>query len=180
MNPHLILLVIPQNRFCGKQLFDLKGVLLKESNKCLILSKTGKEAKGEEKSSIEPDGMLVDWDRYLPARQKFDAVIVIGGKGSKTSIWEDPILPQILTDHFRAGKVLGAFGLSVVALARAGLISQCEVSAIDDQACLKELEDAGAFPEEKKMIATGRIITSNDPEGGKNFGEALIRMLGKE
>ena len=137
-------------------------------------------AKGDEKSSIEPDGMLVDWNRFLQGRQKFDAVIVIGGKGSKTSIWEDPILPQILTDHFRAGKVLGAFGLSVVALARAGLISQCEVSAIDDQACLKELEDAGAFPEEKKMIATGRIITSNDPEGGKNFGEALIRLLGEE
>ena len=176
----LILLVIPPNRFCSQQLFDLKEVLVKKSVQCRVLSKTGKEGKGEDKSLIQPDGMLVDWNRYLQGKQKYDAVIVIGGKGSKTSIWEDPILPQILTDHFRAGKILGAFGLSVVALARAGLISQCEISAIDDQACLQELENAGAFPEEKNIITAERIITSKDPEGGKRFGEALLRMLGQE
>ena len=171
------LLVIPQNRFCEQELSDLKEILDQGSSKCVVLSKSGKEGKGEGQTILQPDGMLVDWNRHLLGKQKYDAVIVIGGKGSKNSIWEDPILPQILTDHFRAGKILGAFGLSVVALARAGLISQCEISAINDQACLKELEDAGAFPEEKKMIATERIITSKDPEGGKKFGEALLRML---
>ena len=178
MNSPLILLVIPQNRFCDQQLFDLKKILENRKVECRILSKSGKEAKGEDKLSIQPDGMLVDWNRYLQGRQKYDAVIVIGGKGSKNSIWEDPILPQILTDHFRSGKILGAFGLSVVALARAGLISQCEISAIDDQACLQELEDAGAFPDAKNMITAERIITSKDPEGGKKFGEVLLRMLG--
>ena len=116
----------------------------------------------------------------MQGKQKYDAVVVIGGKGSKNSIWEDPILPQILTDHFRAGKILGAFGLSVVALARAGLISQHEISAIDDQACLQELANAGAFPEEKQIIRAERIITSKDREGGKKFGEALLRMLRQE
>ena len=180
MDSPLILLVIPQNRFCSQQLFDLREILEKKTVQCRILSKTGKEAKGEDKSFIQPDGMLVDWNRFLQGRNKYDAVIVIGGKGSKISIWEDPILPQILTDHFRAGKILGAFGLSVVALARAGLVSQCEISAINDQTCLKELADAGAFPEEKKIITTERIITSNDLEGGTKFGEALLRMLGQE
>ena len=180
MDSRLILLVIPQNRFCSQQLFDLKEVLVKKTAQFRVLSKTGKEAKGEDKSFIQPDGMLVDWNRHLQGKQKYDAVIIIGGKGSKTSIWEDSILPQILTDHFRAGKILGAFGLSVVALARAGLISQCEISAIDDQACLQELEDAGAFPDAKNMITAERIITSKDPEGGKRFGEVLLRMLGWE
>ena len=180
MRSPLILLVLPQNRFCGQQLSDLKEVLVKAKRQYRILSKSGKEAKGEDKSSIQPNGKLVDWNRYLQGKQKYDAVIIMGGKGSKTSIWDDPILPQILTDHFRAGKILGAFGLSVVALARAGLVCQYEVSAIDDQACLKELEDAGAFPEEKEIIITGKIITSNDPAGGKSFGEALLRMLRQE
>ena len=180
MDSPLILLIIPQNRFCSQQLFDLKEVLVKKMAQCRILSKTGKEAKGEDKSFIQPDGILADWNRYLQGKQKYDAVIVIGGKGSKTSIWDDPILPQILTDHFRAGKILGAFGLSVVALARAGLISQCEISAIDDQACLQELADAGAFPGEKQIITNGKIITSKDSEGVKKFSEALLRMLGQE
>ena len=89
MNSPLILLVIPQKQFCSQQLFDLKELLIKKKGQCRILSKSGKEAKGEGKSSIQPDGMLVDWNRYLEGRQKYDAVIVIGGKGSKTSIWEN-------------------------------------------------------------------------------------------
>ena len=173
----LFLLVIPQNRFCEQQLFDLKKVLEEGAGECRVLSKSGKETKSDAKTLFQPDGMLVDWNRFLQGKEKYDAVIVIGGKGAKNSIWQDPILPQILTDHFRAGKILGAFGLSVVALARAGLISRCEVSAQKEEACLKELYDAGAFPEEKNLVVVDRIITSNDPGAGKIFGETILELL---
>ena len=179
MSSPLFLLVIPQNRVCEQQLFDLKKVLERESGKCLILSKSGKKVQSEEKTQVEPDGMLVDWNRYLQGKQKYDAVIVIGGKGSKSTIWNDSILPQILTDHFRAGKILGAFGLSVVALARAGLISRCEVSAINDEDCLKELKDVGAFPEEKNLVAVDKIITSNASNSGEVFGMKILELLEK-
>ena len=177
MSAALFLLVIPQNRFCEQQLFDLKEVLEGGGGECRILSKSGKEAKGEAKTLFQPDGMLVDWNRFLQGKPKYDAVIVIGGKGAKSSIWEDTILPQILTDHFRAGKILGAFGLSVVALARAGLISRCEVSAQKEEACLKELDDVGAFPEDKNLVVVNRIITSNDSSTGKIFGETILELL---
>jgi protease I len=177
MGKKLFLLVIPQNRFCEKQLFDLKKVLEEGAGKCLVLSKSGKETKSDAKSLFQPDGMLVDWNRFLQGKQKYDAVIVIGGKGAKSSIWEDPILPQILTDHFRAGKILGAFGLSVVALARAGLVSRCEVSAQKEEAFLKELDYAGAFPEEKNLVVVNRIITSNDSSTGKIFGKTILELL---
>jgi len=177
MSAALFLLVIPQNRFCEQQLFDLKEVLEGGGGECRILSKSGKEAKGEAKTLFQPDGMLVDWNRFLQGKPKYDAVIVIGGKGAKSSIWEDTILPQILTDHFRAGKILGAFGLSVVALARAGLVSRCEVSAQKEEACLKELDDAGAFPEDKNLVVVNRIITSNDSSTGKIFGETILELL---
>ena len=177
MSAALFLLVIPQNRFCEQQLFDLKEVLEGGGGECRILSKSGKEAKGEAKTLFQPDGMLVDWNRFLQGKPKYDAVIVIGGKGAKSSIWEDTILPQILTDHFRAGKILGAFGLSVVALARAGLVSRCDVSAQKEEACLKELDDAGAFPEDKNLVVVNRIITSNDSSTGKIFGETILELL---
>ena len=177
MSAALFLLVIPQNRFCEQQLFDLKEVLEGGAGECRVLSKTGKEAKGEAKTLFQPDGMLVDWNRFLQGKKKYDAVIVIGGKGAKSSIWEDTILPQILTDHFRAGKILGAFGFSVVALARAGLVSRCEVSVLKEEACLKELDDAGAFPEDKNLVVANRIITSNDPSAGKIFGETILELL---
>ncbi|GIS84720.1 MAG: hypothetical protein CM1200mP16_10200 [Nitrospina sp.] len=59
------LLVIPQNRFCEEELYDLKGVLNQGPGKCVVLSKSGKEAKGENKTILQPDGMLVDWNRHL-------------------------------------------------------------------------------------------------------------------
>lgn len=178
MTSRNFLLAVPQDRFCEKQLFDLKGTLAKVPSSCVILSKSGKEAKGEENFHLQPDGMLVDWNRHLPGKQKYDAVIVIGGKGSRRSIWEDAILPQILTDHFRAGKILGAFGLSVAALARAGLLSRREVSAPKDEKCMKELERAGAFPEAKPLVVADRIITSNDTDSGRIFGNTILELLG--
>ena len=174
---HHFLLVIPQNQFCEQELYDLKEILDQGSSKCVVLSKSGMEGKGEDKTILQPDGMLVDWNRHLLGKQKYDAVIVIGGKGSRNYIWEDPILPQILTDHFRANKILGAFGLSVVALARAGLISSCEVSAPKDEKCLQELEEVGAFPEDKALVVVDRIITSNDADSGKAFGEIILKLL---
>jgi len=72
---------------------------------------------------------------------------------------------------------LGAFDLSVVALARAGLISSLEVSSTKDEKCLQELKGAGAFVEDKNMVALDRIITSNDKNSGKAFGEEIIKLL---
>ncbi len=173
------LLVIPQNRFCEKELEDLMMVLEKGHDKCVVLSKSGKAAKGEANTLIQPDGMLVDWNRHLLQKNKYDGVVVIGGKGSRNYIWEDQILPQILTDHFRAGKLIGAFDLSVVALARAGLISSLEVSAPKDEKCLQELQAAGAFPEEKGLVVVDQIITSNNKNSGKAFGETMVKLLDK-
>ena len=171
------LLVIPQNRFCEKELEDLKTILEKDQNKCVVLSKSGKPAKGEANTLIQPDGMLVDWNRHLLQKNKYDGVVVIGGKGSRNYIWGDQILPQILTDHFRAGKLIGAFDLSVVALARAGLISSLEVSVPKDEKCIQEIKGVGAFTEEKDLVVVDRIITSNNKNSGKAFGEKIIKIL---
>jgi protease I len=174
----LILLVIPQNRFCEQQLWDLKTVFDETSVKSVILSKSGLEAVGERKTRLVPDGILVDWDkRFLPNR-KFDAVVVVGGKGAKKSIWDDPILPQILTDHYRAGKVLGALGLSVVSLARAGLLVGLDTSAPNHENCAQELITAGAFIVDEPMTYSDQIVTARDNSSGKLLGKKILELLG--
>lgn len=174
----VILLVIPQNRFCDQQLFDLKAVFAEVPLRTIVLSKSGNEAVGEMKTILVPDGILVDWDKkYLP-NKKYDAVVVVGGKGAKNSIWNDPILPQILTDHYRAGKVVGALGLSVVSLARAGLLTGQEASAPDHEACVQELKDAGAFVVEEPLTFSNQIVTAGDDSGGKLVGKKILELLG--
>ena len=171
-----ILLVIPQNRFCDQQLSELKSIFA--GVKTLILSKSGNEAVGEMKMKVLPDGILVDWDKRLLPNQKYDAVVVVGGKGAKNSLWNDPILPQILTDHFRAGKVVGALGLSVVSLARAGLLARQGVSAPDNELCIRELEEAEAFVVEEPLTFSDRVVTAGADTSGRVFGEKILELLG--
>ncbi|MBT5027657.1 MAG: hypothetical protein HOH38_01895 [Nitrospinaceae bacterium] len=173
----MILLVIPQNRFCDQQLLDLKSVFDSIPIKTIVLSKYGKEAIGENKTKILPDGILVDWDKRFLQKKKYDAVVVVGGKGAKNSIWNDPILPQILTDHYRDGKVVAALGLSVVALARAGLLTRQEVSAPDDENCNRELEEAGAFIVDEPLVFSDRVVTAGDHSSGTILAGKIIELL---
>jgi protease I len=175
--PAIILLVIPQSRFCDQQYLDLKSVFDQNSLRTIVLSKSGNEAVGENKTRVLPDGILVDWDKKFLSNKKYDAVVVVGGKGAKNFIWKDPILPQILTDHFRAGKIVGALGLSVVCLARAGLLARQEVSAPNDKGCVQELEDAGAYVEKNPLIYSDQVVTARDDNGGRMFGEKIIQLL---
>lgn len=174
----VILIVIPQNRFCDQQLLDLKTVFEEVAIKTIVLSKSGKEAVGEMKTRWTPDGILVDWDKQYLQNKKYSAVVVVGGKGAKNSIWNDSILPQILTDHYRAGKVVGALGLSVVSLARAGLLSGQEVSAPDHAGCMQELEEAGAFVVNEPLTHSEQIVTAGDDSSGIIFGKKILELLG--
>ena len=174
----IILLVIPQNRFCDQQLLDLKTVFEAIPVKSVILSKSGSEAVGEMKTKLIPDGILVDWDKKFLRNKKFDAVVVVGGKGAKNSIWDDPILPQILTDHFRAGKVIGALGLSVVSMARAGLLDGQDASAPNHKSCIQELKRAGAYIVEEPLVYSDQIVTAGDDCSGKLLGKKIIELLG--
>jgi len=174
----LILLVIPQNLFCEQQLWDLKAIFDATSVKSVVLSKSGLEAVGERKTRLIPDGILVDWDKRFLPNKKFDAVVVVGGKGAKKSIWDDPILPQILTDHYRAGKVLGALGLSVVSLARAGLLAGLDTSAPNHESCTQELKTAGAFIVDEPMTFSNQIVTARDDSSGKLLGKKILDLVG--
>ena len=82
----IILLVIPQNNFCEQQLRDLKTVFDAKLVRSVILSKSGLEAVGEMRTRLMPDGILVDWDKRFLPNKKFDAVVVVGGKGAKKLI----------------------------------------------------------------------------------------------
>ena len=134
--------MIPKSQFEEQELFDTLEVLKATGARILVLSKSGQEAVGMNKTRFMSDGVLVDWDKQEGYAGKYHAVLVMGGKGAPKSLWDDTILPQILTDHFRADRVIGAIGLGVAVLARASLLSY-EAAGPKDESFLSELEKAG-------------------------------------
>ena len=172
-----ILIVIPKNQFDEDELFSTRSVLQAAGSRVVILSKTGKEAVGMKKTRFQPNGIIADWNRYRGRSGKYDAVLLIGGRGAAKSLWDDDIVPQILTDHYRGESVVGAIGTSVVVLARAGFLTEANTAAPDDEKVLKELQIAGAIRSDESVVCENRIITARDAKVAKQFVETVLEVL---
>ncbi len=173
-----ILLVIPKNQFHDDELSRTRAVLDPTGARIVVLSKTGQQAVGMNKTRITPDSRIVDWDKQKGVTGKYHAVLVLGGKGAPKSLWDDDILPQILTDHYRMERVIGAIGLGVGVLARVGLLSG-EAAGPDDENFLAELEQAGVAPAPDAVTHYGNIITARDATAATQFAQTVVEALGK-
>jgi protease I len=168
-----ILMVIPRNQFDEEELFVTKEILESAGARVIVLSQTGQEAVGMNKMRFHPHGTIIDWNKQEGIYGKYDAVLLVGGKGAVKSLWDDPILPQILTDHYRAAKVVAAIGLSVVVLARASFLMQRASSGPDDEKFRHELEAGSGFYADEPVTCCDRIITASGGESAKEFAEAV-------
>lgn len=171
-----ILIVIPKNQFQEQELFDTLDVLKRHGPRIVILSRTGQEAVGMNKTRFTPDGMLVDWDKQSGVSGKYDAVLILGGKGAPKFLWDDEILPQILTDHYRAKKVIGAVGLGVAVLVRASLLFG-EASGPQNEKFISELERAGVPFSHDPVTQCDNIITASGSEAASDFAQTVVDAL---
>lgn len=173
-----ILLVIPKNQFDDAELSRTRAVLDATGARIVILSKSGQSAVGMNKTRITPDSRIVDWNKQAGVAGKYHAVLVMGGKGAPKSLWDDDILPQILTDHYRAERVIGAIGLGVAVLARTGLLAG-DTAGPDDEKFLAELEQAGVAPSPDAITHYGNVITARDATAAEKFAQTVVAVLAK-
>lgn len=171
-----ILMVIPKNYFAEGELFDVKTILEQKGAKVLVLSPNGKEAIGENKTRFKPDGYLVDWDKQPGFSGKYAAIIVVGGKGSPKSLWQEIILPKILVDHHRAGSIIAGIGQSVAVLAKTGLIRGSS-AAPNEEKTRKALEQEGVGIIEKSVYRLENIVTARDSTVAKEFANKILEIL---
>ena len=176
----VILMVIPRNQFAEDELFVPRELFELAGAKVIVLSLNGQEALGMNKTRFQPQGTIIDWNKQEGVFGKYDAVLLVGGKGAAKSMWDDPILPQILTDHFRAGKVVAAIGLSVVVLARASFLMQMAASGPNEEKFLNELEAGSGYYSEEPVTCSDRVITASGSEAAKEFAEAVSAAVRDE
>ncbi len=174
--PTNVLLVIPRNQFSEDELFPVRDGLKNAGCRVLVLSKTGNEATGMGKTKLTPDGMLADWNKQEGIGMKYDAVIVTGGKGAPKSLWKDDILPQILTDHIRAGKVVAGIGLGVGSLAQASVLIG-EAAGPDMPELNQLLDDGATMRSDESVVHTENIITASGTEATDAFLQKLLEIL---
>ncbi len=173
------LVIIPNNQFCEEELFPVLEVLKAAELCVVVLSKTGAEAVGMNRKRFQPDGYIVDWDKQEGVFGKYHAVLFTGGRGASKSIWNDTIIPQILTDHYRAGRIVGALGAGMVALAKASLLMN-DCAAAEDEKTREELENLGVSSVDQSLVVAERIVTAGGPGAARQFAETIVTLLSEE
>ena len=172
-----ILVIIPNNQFSGEELFGVLEIFDKAEIRRVVLSKSGREAADMNRKSFQPDGPIIDWDKQAAIPGKYSAVILIGGRGARKSLWDDPIVPQILADHYRAGRIIGALGSASPVLARASLLAD-GCAAPQDETALKELESLGIYCSDQSIEESDRVITGSGGQAARSFAQRIVELLG--
>ena len=171
-----ILIIIPKSQFCGQELNEVKTILQQCGANVVVLSQSGQEARGMNQDKFQPDGMIVDWDKQHTVKGKYHAVILVGGKGAGKSLWGDPIVPQILTDHYRFGSIIGAIGEAIVVLVRAALIVG-EIPLPRDEKTRKELERLNAVCVDIPVIRGENLVLGQGEDSVSEFTQSIIDCM---
>ena len=174
-----ILIIIPKNQFCEKELYGLRSFLEQQGGHVVVLSKSGKEARGMNKDRFQPDGMIIDWNKQPGVNGKYHAVIVLGGKGARKSLWDDPIIPQILTDHSRYGSIIGAVGSALVVLVRTSLVVS-EIPLPKDASTRTELESLSAVCIDTPVVTIDNLVLGQGSASIDLFAQKMINLIRKE
>ena len=171
-----VLIIIPKSQFCEEELCGLRSALKRRGVHVVVLSKSGQEARGMKRDKFQPDGMIIDWDKQPGVQGKYHAVILIGGKGARKSLWDDPIVPQILTDHYRAGSIIGAIGSSLVVLMMASLVTG-EIPLPKDNDARKKLESLKAVCVDIPVTSIGTIVCGQDADSVDEFSKIILDLI---
>ena len=84
-----VLIIMPKNQYSGEELFGVRSALESKGVRVVVLSHSGQEARGMNRERFQPDGVIIDWDRQPGIKGKYHAVILVGGKGARKSLWDD-------------------------------------------------------------------------------------------
>ena len=109
--------------------------------------------------------------------KKYDGLVIVGGAGSQTHLWDDEMLPPIVKMFHQSGKVIGAICLAPVVLARAGILKGKKATYFESPASFREMKIGGAVITNAPFVKDGRIITANGPAASKAFAEAVVQAL---
>jgi len=167
-----VLMIIASQKFRDEELFQPRGVLLKQGASVKVASSSLKEARGMLGGTFKPELLLKD-----AKADDFDAVIFVGGSGAK-EYWDSAVAHGLAISAFKQGKIVGAICIAPVTLARAGILKGKKAtvwkSAADD------LKRAGAVYTGAAVQTDGKIVTANGPKAAQAFGAALVTALAEK
>ena len=112
--------------------------------------------------------------------KNYKGLIIIGGSGSQTHLWEDDMLTGLARYFHETDKVVAAICLAPVVLAKAGILIQKKATVYDSPVAVMEMKKGKEVLVSQPVVTDGRIITANGPLAAKDFAAAVVKELKDE
>lgn len=170
-----VAIIIASKDFRDEEYFITKEVL--ESNNITVKTVSDENKAigkfgGEAKVDITIDKLNID---------NFDGIIFAGGSGALERL-DNQVSYDICNECVEKEKILAAICISPVILANAGVLRGKKAtvwSSNMDKSGIRSIQEKGASFEQKSVIADKNIITGENAEASKEFGEAIAKVLTK-
>ena len=107
----------------------------------------------------------------------YDALVIAGGAGAPTHLWDNEPLRALIRSMHAARKPIAAICLSPPVLARAGVLSGLRATTYPDPRAILELKRGGATYVDEPVVQQGTIVTGNGPDAASAFGAALATLV---
>jgi protease I len=171
MEKKVLMIIAPRN-FRDEELREPKAILEKEGFKVVVASTVSGTARGMFGMQVNPDTTV---DEISP--EDFDAVVVVGGSGSQTHLWNNSRVQEIVQASHQGGNLVAAICISPVVLAKAGLLRGRKATVFRTATTISELKKGGALISDAPVVVDGEIITGEGPEAAREFGHRIAESL---
>jgi protease I len=135
----------------------------------VVSSQDGAVLRGELQDEFQVDGSLAQ-----ESMDGYSGLILCGGSGAAW-LAEQPDVLRLVREASEQDKLIGAWGLAVLALAKAGVVRKKRVTG--ERALRAELEAAGARYTGTQVESHGKLVTGLDDASGFRFGKALVQIV---
>jgi len=167
-----ILMVIAPKDFRDEELFEPKKIFEEKGAKVSLASTVLNEVKGMLGGTAKPQLRISE-----AKAEDYDAIVIVGGIGSKEYLWGDKELSNLVKQAYREGKLVAAICLSPVVLARAGILKGKQATVFPAPEAVEELKRNGADYVNQKVVVSGKIITARDTKSARDFALAIAEHL---
>jgi len=165
-------MIIAPRDFRDEEFREPKAILEENAVKVTVASTVAGVAKGMFGMQVTPHTTV---NNVTP--EDFDAVIVVGGSGSQTYLWDNFQVHKIVQAMHQKGGIVAAICISPVVLAKAGLLRCRKATVFPSADAVKELKRAGAIVSSDPVVVDGKIITGKGPEAAREFGRKIVETL---
>lgn len=167
-----VLLVVPPVKIADPEYIEARKALEAGGFKVEVASTSTETATGYGDLKVKPD-LAID----TAMAERYSAVVVIGGEGAITNLWDDIGLRALLKNAAERKKLIGAICSAPVTLARAGLLKGRSATSYPDAAIVSALKEGGADYRTDAVVVDGRIVTGNGPDASAAFGQKITALL---